>query len=373
LWSEGRVPFAGGAEVQQAILARGLAARGFTVSVVCCDYGQPARAMFDGVTVLRAFRPFTGLPGLRFFHPRLSLAVRALLAARADVYYARGSGFPAGLTHDVARWRGAGFVFGAAHDHDAHRRQPLARNPRDRWWSRRAVLGADAVIAQTETQRELFAREFGIASDLVRNAVELPARPVDPARNQSVVWLATYKPAKRPEWFLELARRLPQQSFVMAGVIPVAPETRAAWEAACAAARSLPNLEMRGYVTRERLDEFFATAALLVHTSPVEGFPNTVLEAWGHGVPTVTVVDPDGVVGAEGLGGTATELPALVERVAAWMADPARRAAAGARARAHVEREHAPSVVLERMAGILDRVIDGVRRPHGGAHAARRL
>ena len=96
LWSEGRVAFTGGAEVQQARLARGLAARGVEVTVVGCDYGQPSPVTVHGVRVLKTYRMEAGLPVLRFFHPRLSFTMRALLAADADVYYVRGASLEAG-------------------------------------------------------------------------------------------------------------------------------------------------------------------------------------------------------------------------------------------------------------------------------------
>src|SRR5205814_3013910 len=132
---------------------------------------------------------------------------------------------------ETARARGAAFVLGAAHDHDARRSLPLLGRPLDRWWVRRAIRGARVVLSQTEAQRRSFAAEMGIASEVVPNLVEIPAAPVDAGRDEAVVWLATYKPAKRPEWLVALARRLPQQRFVMCGVIPIPPESRDTWEA----------------------------------------------------------------------------------------------------------------------------------------------
>lgn len=356
VWSGGSVEFAGGAEMQQARLARGLAALGHDVTVVTCDFGQPSPATVHGVRVLRTYRPAAGPPVLRFFHPRLTRSLAALHAAAADVYYVRCASLEAGLAHDVARARKAAFVFAAAHDHDARRSLPMLRNPRDRWWYARALRGADAVIAQSEVQRELFRREWGRESELLRNLVELPAAPPQ-GQGADVVWLSTYKPAKRPEWFVELARALPEFRFVMAGVVPRPPDSSAAWEAALAAARALPNLEVRGFLDAEQVASLYRSAALFVHTSPVEGFPNTLLEAWANGVPGISCVDPDGVVAGHSLGEAVADHAGLVRAVREWMAAPDRRREAGARARRYAEEAHSPGVAVAGLARILERAV----------------
>src|SRR5262249_48192952 len=138
----------------------------------------------------------------------------------------------------------------AAHDHDARASLPLLGRPRDRWLYRRALRGADAIVAQTIAQQELFRAEFGLESTLVRNLVELPETAADPGHQATVVWLATYKDAKRPDWFVELARRLPGVRFRMHGVVPRPPESDAAWHATREAARVLPNLEVGEYLDR---------------------------------------------------------------------------------------------------------------------------
>ncbi len=361
----GEIPFAGGAEVQQWLLARGLAARGFDVSVVTCDYGQPARVEREGVTLLRAFPPDAGLPVVRFFHPRLTLTVAALLSADAEVYFVQGSGLPAGIAHDVARLRGAAFVFLGAHDFDAVPSLPLAGNARDRWWYRRALRGAAARIAQTEYQRGLFRASFGVDCEVITNPAEVPPETADPGGEGAVVWLATYKPSKRPEWFTALAGRLPRWRFVMRGVIPPPPLTREAYDAALAAGRDRPNLDVGGFVEHGRVGELYHGASLFVHTSPAEGFPNTVLEAWSYGVPSVTAVDPDGAVTRHGTGLVVSTFDELVAAVDALMADPARRREMGARARDYVVRHHAPDAVYDATAALLDRVVAEVRDRRG--------
>lgn len=352
LWSGGRVAFTGGAEVQQARLARGLAARGVDMTVVTCDYGQPSPTTVHGVRVRKTYALDAGWPVLRFFHPRLSRTLAALLAADADVYYVRGASLEAGVAFEAAQLRGRAFVFGAAHDGDASTRLPLLRNPRDRAWYRRALRGAQAVVAQTGAQRDAFRREFGIEATIVRNLVEVPDQPTDVASRGDVVWLATYKSSKRPDWFVDLARALPDRRFVMCGIVPIPPETTEAWDRAQAAARELPNLDVRGYLDQERVGELYRAAALFVHTSPAEGFPNTVLEAWAHGVPTISCVDPDGIVAREGLGEVVGDPVALAAAVERAMSSPEWRRETGARARAHAMREHAPEAVLAQLEAV---------------------
>jgi glycosyltransferase involved in cell wall biosynthesis len=370
LVSGGRLGYAGGLEVQQRLLAWGLARRGFDVSVVTCDYGQADPVRVDGVTLVRSFAPHAGWPVMRFLHPRLTRTVSALWRADADVYFMQGSGLLTGVTCDVAHARGAPFVYLAAHDWDTLRSMPFQTRARERWWYRRALLGCDVRLAQTEWQRESLVREWGLASTVLRNPVELPARLVDAGHEGSVVWLATYKDSKRPEWFTEIARRLPGHRFVMCGVIPEPPLTRQPYDAAVAVARAHPQLEVGGYMDHDRLSALFAGASLLVHTSPAEGFANVFLEAWSHGIPTVTAVDPDGVIDANGIGVVADDLDGMVEAVRSLLADPDRRRAMGARARAYVERDHAPDVIYERLANMLDPLVASRARRGRVSHDA---
>ena len=51
-----QTPLIGGAELQQVIVAKGLAQRGYPVSMICLNFGQQDQVEIDGVTVFRAFR-----------------------------------------------------------------------------------------------------------------------------------------------------------------------------------------------------------------------------------------------------------------------------------------------------------------------------
>ncbi len=62
------------------------------------DEGQGPRRVFDGITAIAAHTRKGGIPGLRFFHPRASKLVAALIAADADVYYQSPAGAYTGIT-----------------------------------------------------------------------------------------------------------------------------------------------------------------------------------------------------------------------------------------------------------------------------------
>ena len=120
----GQCGYVGGVEWQTTLTARWFAARGYRVSLVTWDEGQPAGEEIDGVRVLPVCRRDAGLRGLRFVHPRWGNLCRALRAAQADVYYHNSA---EEVTGQVAWWcrrHGASFVYAVASNPDCDARLP---------------------------------------------------------------------------------------------------------------------------------------------------------------------------------------------------------------------------------------------------------
>ena len=113
----------GGEQVQQTLLAKALAARGYHVSMVVADYGQSDSAAWHGVTTYKAYRADAGLPILRFVYPRWTGTWAALMRADADVYYTSCAGMMVGLVGMFCRRHGRGFVHRLASDTDADPKQ----------------------------------------------------------------------------------------------------------------------------------------------------------------------------------------------------------------------------------------------------------
>lgn len=355
--SRGQIPFAGGIEVQLTLMGKGLVRRGFEVHVVTGDYGQPARLEVEGLVLHRGYPPNGGMPVLRFLHPRLTRGLSALWNVDADVYLFRGAALWAGLVAGVAHARGRKFVWLTGHDHDVMHQLPEVHGLRDRWSVRRAIRSADAIVTQTRTQQERLRTDFGLDSTVIMNSVEIPAQAHDAGSGRDVVWLSTYKAAKRPEWFTRFAERHPDVRCRMAGVVPERPLDDREFLAARAIEERVPGLEVASAVPRHQLGAFFAGAAVFAHTSPAEGFPNTLLESWSHGIPSVSSFDPDGIVEREKLGACRTDYEAWERAIEQRLSDPELRRAEGGRARAWTQAHHAPGVVHEQLATLLRDVL----------------
>lgn len=351
----------GGAEVQQVTLARALAKRGHRVSMVCLDHGQPATTEFDGVTVHRAHPPMAGIPGLRFFHPRLSALWRAMRRADADIYYQRSCGALTGIVAAFAHAHDRGCVYAAAHDLDFDPGTPLIPLLRDRLLYRWGLRQMDALVTQHPAQQVACCAAFGRDSTVIRSAY---AHRGLPGRHEGdVLWVGTIKPSKGPEAFVELARRLPRWRFRMIGGGDPTYVAAVRQQAA-----GLRNLELRGFVPHADVEEQFDGCSVFVSTSSAEGFPNTFLQAWSRGVPTVSFFDPR-LRSTEGPAGvvarSVAEIGTVVER---WKSDRDEWAEAGRRCRVAFEATFSIESVLEQYESLLERLLAqraarGVVRP----------
>jgi len=332
----------GGEQVQQTLLAKSLLRRGFEVSMVVYDYGQPHRAEWDGVVTHRAFRQQAGLPLLRFVYPRWIKTWMALRRADANVYYLSCAGMHLGLVSLFCSCYGRKLVFRVAHDSDCVPDQLLITYRRDRKLYEYGLRRAHLILVQTRSQHDVMLKNYQLRSTVARMLVQRCERPV--ARSIDVLWVNNLRPFKRPDLLLDLARRMPHVRFCMIGGPQHGHEDLYA-EVERAAAE-IPNLTFRGRVAYHRMAENYAAARVFVNTSDNEGFPNSYLQAWIHGTPTVAFFDPDGVIGREGLGAAVDTLARMAAAIAGLLEDDAHWQRHSARCHAFMARDYAEHDVL---------------------------
>ena len=288
------VPYIGGAELQQSIIAKSLRDNGYDVSlatIVCENRRQDE--VIDGMRILKTFAPEDGVPGLRFFTPRLSGLWRALRRADADVYYQRCADKATGIVARFCRRFGRKFVYAGAHDNDFQRDVDL--KPHERFMYRWGLRRADAVLVQSIQQQTLLKQNYGIDGHVLANVY--PPRPLT-TDDGYVLWVGNMRQFKRPLMCLEIARRFPDIRFVMIG--GVGSGSASLYDQV--KSQKPDNVQFLGFQPLETTERYFDGASLLLSTSAIEGFPNTFLQAWSRGIPTVSSFDPDHRIAENRLG-----------------------------------------------------------------------
>lgn len=300
----------GGAERQLVALGRALAARGHRVDVIVAADGSPGEERAG--CRLWPIYPRGGLPLLKLAHPKGSVLLGFLRERGSEVLLQRGAAELTGLGCVAARLLGIGFVFAVASDSDLAAGTELLPHPQDRTLFRLGLQGADTLVVQTESQRRALWRLCGRDSAVLRSFPEAEPPATAPAPGGgAILWGGNLRPVKRPEWLLALAAALPREQFIVFGGAAPGHERYAA--RLQAALRAQPNVEYLGALPPAALGAVYRRCRVLLNTSEVEGFPNTLLEAWRHGLDVVASVDPDRLLSRGELGLTAESLPALKE------------------------------------------------------------
>jgi len=339
----------GGAELQQTLLAKALAAHGYAVSMVVADYGQPDGAVWDGIKTYKAYRPEAGLPVLRFIHPRWTTLWAAMKRARADIYYTSCAGALLGQVVLFAHLHGARVIFRVASNSDCDPAKLLIRYRRDKRLYRYGLQRADLVLAQTLEQQQALLKNFRRASRIVPSLTESHDghRPSGQRGNPQggrlsfaerdipVLWVGNFRALKRPQLLLEAARKLRQLTFhIIGGPMP---GSESFYEEIRAQALELPNVCFHGPVPYHDVGEFYERARVFVGTSEIEGFPNTYLQAWARGTPVVAFLDPEQLIARHGMGRAVASAQELCEAIVTMTGDPRAWETASQRSREYMD------------------------------------
>jgi glycosyltransferase involved in cell wall biosynthesis len=335
----------GGVERQTSMLARWLVSQGYEVSMLTWDEGGPSEERIDGVRIIKICRKGAGLPMLRFFHPKWTGLIAAMNRADADVYYHNCCEAETG---EVALWcktRGKKFVFSTACDTDCQRDLAVLETPLERMLYRRGIRLAQTIIVQTQTQRQLLREQFGLDSIVIPMPCPCPTEVETrqaPGAGARVLWIARVCEQKRPDRLLDLAEACPELTFDMVG--PLYSDAYA--KSVADRAKGIRNVVVRGPVQRDGIDALYKSAACFCCTSGFEGFPNTFLEAWGHGLPIVSTFDPDSIIQERELGVVAGDVPKLAAGLRSLLQSPARYQEISRNARQYAFDHHRPEAVM---------------------------
>jgi glycosyltransferase involved in cell wall biosynthesis len=302
----------GGAELQVALLAKELAARGEDVIIAGGDVGQADRVMIDGVMTRNAGKFHTGrVLEMLGAIPRV---VSVLREERPEWIVVMGWTAWLFILWALRPFLGYKLDFICALDSEIsgeYRRE----NPFFGGLFEFAVRRCDARHSITRDQAEVF-RKRGMDCTFYRYLLVPRSTPRMEGKSIDLLWVSRCHPIKRPHLFLDLAEALPNVRCRM--ICPR--EDRDLWNSVSARASKLPNLEFIEKVPYHEVQEHYDAAEIFVNTSTFEGFPNSFIQAGlGKTALLSMCVDPDGMIGVFGSGVLSGDFPALLIQCAARM------------------------------------------------------
>jgi glycosyltransferase involved in cell wall biosynthesis len=334
-----RAPSAvGGAERQQWLLARALAAAGWQVTV--------------GIERSEECKQKISIEGVEFVNIGQKHSLRAwyqfLVSEQPDWWYWRCASHVLGLAVLIAKFARVRMVFAAGFDSDVNVRYALFQRPR--WWPLYG-LGlslANTILVQNEKQFERLPPRWRSKTVKVPSITPLSERVMPHIeRPHYVAWIAMLRKFKRPDLLVEIARRAPDIRFVVCGGRTTFTAEPGYGEAIVDALQSLPNVEYRGQVSPDEASQVIAHAALFLSTSDEEGFPNTFLQAWSAGTPVVSLrIDPDQIIERYALGKVSCTAEQAIVDIKDLIGSPKTREAISSRARRYVANSHSSAAVV---------------------------
>jgi len=307
----------GGAELQVALLARELAARGHDVVLAGGDIGQPDHVTLQGVRTRNAGKFHTGkLTEMAASIPRV---VRVLHEERPDWVVVMGWTAWLFVLWALRPVLGYRLDFTCALDSEvngAYRREHPVFGALFEFAMRRC----DARHAITRDQKECFEKR-GMDCTFYRALVFPRKSPPSGDKQVDFLWVSRCQPIKRPRLFIDLARALPEATFEMI----CSPENRELWEETFRLAGACPNLRFIESVPYHKIQDHFDRARIFVNTSEWEGWPNSFIHAGlGKAALLSLQVNPDGIFEKFSLGRQAGgDFQAFVGFARAMLSDPA--------------------------------------------------
>jgi glycosyltransferase involved in cell wall biosynthesis len=198
---------------------------------------------------------------------------------------------------------------------------------------------SERIICQSHFQQQELLSRFSKRSVVIKNPIDLTLTSGEANytyKKPFALWVGKSNDVKRPEVFVELAKRSENRHFVM-----VMNRSNAAKHQSII--NDLPaNIMYIEKLQYEEVEKYFANAAFTINTSVFEGMPNTFLQAGKYSIPVLSMtVDPDKIL-TENNGGVVAEnnIDRLFERSEELFSNNEYRTLLGKNLRQYVEHHH---------------------------------
>lgn len=336
----------GGSEIDLFLISSELAKYpNFSISLIVGDFRQPNIERHGAISIYRSFRVDVHgwkrpLYGLFFAVPKLFFALRR---ANADIYVQEGVGLETAIIAFFCRLNKRQFVYRIAStiDYDGtFRRQQPFTGLLHAWGVRQANL----LIAQNQMQAEACSRYLNRYPKVIYNATKIPdisvILPLE--KRRYILWVGRLIAIKHPEKFIDLAKSLPYEKFLM--VASLEAKEREMEKETRALSADISNFTFIPNVPHRRINDYYQKAKILVNTSEYEGYPNTFIEAGKYGTPLLSlVVNPDNMLTKHRIGACANGDVNTFRRLLSELLRPDQWAVKSREIRQYVEHYNDPS------------------------------
>ncbi len=339
----------GGGELQIALLAKTLTSLGHEVVVVDLDIEEEF-VTEEGIKVYPVRGYNRGMKMFRTLTHRLPALYSAFVEINADVYYCRIREYRHILVYMAARKLKAKFILALASDLDIltirkRWKHFYSSNVKDLWGIFNGIMGeivypyllrnADLVLVQHEGQKDILLKK-DINTTVFYNLIDASGlKWINEAdSDMPFVYVGSLDKRKGFEDFFEIVRRTPQHKYKVIGKVRDKTGNKLYQQLG-----KFPNVHLMGKLSHADTISEISRSKALLSTSPMEGFPNIFIEAWGCGVPVLSLyVDPGGVIKREKLGFVAE---GHIDRMIEEMGIFNRNEEFSLRARSYVDSHHA--------------------------------
>jgi glycosyltransferase involved in cell wall biosynthesis len=273
----------GGAEVDLYYLSTELAKdEHFKVSFITADYGQQHRQQIENVLIIKS---------LTFKENPLSAAVkiwRALKIANADIYLIKTISLGMFLVAMFCCLHRKIFIYRTASQNDCDGTY-IKKHPFSAVFYKWSLKTTGTVFTQNQNDRESLKRTTSIESVTIPNGHRLT--PLTDTQRDTILWVGRSTDFKRPQIFMELAEKFPQQKFTMICQRATGDEN---YERLLSKADKIENLQFIQRIPFNEIESYFQSSKVFVNTSEAEGFPNTFIQSCIAGTPILSLnVNPD--------------------------------------------------------------------------------
>ncbi len=164
---------------------------------------------------------------------------------------------------------------------------------------RYGVQHAHIILAQNNFQKDTIFSVFKKSSIINYSSTHIPCYNLK--RENIILFIATMKDFKRPHLFCEIAGEYSKSSYNFKIIGKNFIDSKKS--ITLLENMKLNNVEYLGQLELEEVRQYLDKSKLLINTSSAEGFPNTFVQAFSHGVPVITLgVNPDNLIDNYNLG-----------------------------------------------------------------------